>query len=36
MSVRTVEGHTYRAATKLGFTNRAEFAALFRDEAPGN
>lgn len=35
MSVRTVEGHIYRAATKLGFTNRAEFAALVRDETPG-
>ncbi|MGW5153509.1 LuxR C-terminal-related transcriptional regulator, partial [Rhodococcus koreensis] len=34
MSVRTVEGHIYRAATKLGFTNRAEFAALIRDEVP--
>lgn len=36
MSVRTVEGHIYRAATKLGFTNRAEFAALVRDEVPGD
>ncbi|MGW5153710.1 helix-turn-helix transcriptional regulator, partial [Rhodococcus koreensis] len=36
MSVRTVEGHIYRAATKLGFTNRAEFAALIRDEVPGD
>ncbi|MDV7088662.1 helix-turn-helix transcriptional regulator [Rhodococcus opacus] len=36
MSVRTVEGHIYRAATKLGFTKRAEFAALVRDKVPGN
>ncbi|PBC35511.1 helix-turn-helix transcriptional regulator [Rhodococcus sp. ACS1] len=36
MSVRTVEGHIYRAGTKLGFTNRAEFAALVRDEVPGD
>ncbi|MFC7450419.1 LuxR C-terminal-related transcriptional regulator [Rhodococcus daqingensis] len=35
MSVRTVEGHIYRAGTKLGFTNRAEFAALIREESPG-
>ena len=36
MSVRTVEGHIYRAASKLGFTNRAEFAALVRDESLGD
>ncbi|GAA4475409.1 LuxR C-terminal-related transcriptional regulator [Rhodococcus olei] len=34
MSVRTVEGHIYRAGTRLGFTNRAEFGAQFRDDAP--
>ncbi|WP_137874250.1 LuxR family transcriptional regulator [Rhodococcus sp. Q] len=32
MSVRTVEGHIYRAGIRLGLTNRAEFAALIRDE----
>jgi DNA-binding CsgD family transcriptional regulator len=30
VSVRTVEGHLYRAGTKLGTTNRADFAALLR------
>ncbi|MGN0125981.1 MAG: LuxR C-terminal-related transcriptional regulator [Rhodococcus sp. (in: high G+C Gram-positive bacteria)] len=34
MSVRTVEGHIYRAATKLGVTSRTELAALIRDEGP--
>jgi DNA-binding NarL/FixJ family response regulator len=28
MSVRTVEGHIYRACTKLGLANRAELATL--------
>lgn len=28
VSVRTVEGHLYRAGAKVGVTNRAEFAAL--------
>jgi len=28
VSLRTVEGHLYRASSKLGTTNRAEFAAL--------
>ncbi|WP_053847369.1 LuxR C-terminal-related transcriptional regulator [Streptomyces sp. NRRL B-24085] len=28
VSVRTVEGHLYRASTKLGTTNRAEYAGL--------
>ena len=30
VSVRTVEGHLYRAAAKLGTSNRAELAALLR------
>lgn len=29
VSVRTAEGHLYRACTKLGVTDRAELAALF-------
>jgi DNA-binding CsgD family transcriptional regulator len=28
VSVRTVEGHLYRASAKLGTTSRAELAAL--------
>jgi DNA-binding NarL/FixJ family response regulator len=32
VSVRTVEGHLYRAGAKLGTTDRAEFAALLRGE----
>jgi DNA-binding CsgD family transcriptional regulator len=28
VSVRTVEGHLYRASAKLGTSNRAEFADL--------
>ena len=28
MSVRTVEGHIYRACAKLGLANRSELAAL--------
>jgi DNA-binding NarL/FixJ family response regulator len=30
VSVRTVEGHLYRACTKLGVTHRADLAALIR------
>ncbi|MGH3928845.1 MAG: hypothetical protein ACRDTF_02580 [Pseudonocardiaceae bacterium] len=30
VSVRTVEGHLYRAGAKLGISDRAELAALFR------
>ena len=30
-SVRTVEGHIYRACTKLGVTNRADLTALISD-----
>lgn len=32
VSVRTVEGHLYRACTKLGVTSRAELAALLRGD----
>lgn len=32
VSVRTVEGHLYRAHAKLGTTDRAEFAALLRGD----
>lgn len=32
VSVRTVEGHLYRAGAKLGTTDRAEFAALLRGD----
>jgi DNA-binding NarL/FixJ family response regulator len=32
VSVRTVEGHLYRASAKLGTTDRAEFAALLRGD----
>ena len=28
MSVRTVEGHIYRACAKLGLANRADLAAV--------
>jgi DNA-binding CsgD family transcriptional regulator len=31
-SVRTVEGHLYRAGAKLGATNRAMLAALLRGD----
>lgn len=34
VSVRTVEGHLYRASAKLGTSNRAEFVTLL-DLAPG-
>jgi DNA-binding CsgD family transcriptional regulator len=30
VSVRTVEGHVYRACTKLGVTHRADLAAVIR------
>ncbi|CCH77310.1 C4-dicarboxylate transport transcriptional regulatory protein dctR (fragment) [Nostocoides japonicum T1-X7] len=29
VSVRTVEGHLYRAAAKLGIDHRADYAKLF-------
>ncbi|MGH3512050.1 MAG: response regulator transcription factor [Pseudonocardiaceae bacterium] len=32
LSVRTVEGHLYRACSKLGASNRAELAALLRGD----
>lgn len=32
VSVRTVEGHLYRASAKLGTTSRGEFAALLRGD----
>ena len=32
VSVRTVEGHLYRASAKLGTTDRTEFAALLRGD----
>jgi DNA-binding NarL/FixJ family response regulator len=32
VSVRTVEGHLYRACTKLGTSDRAELAALLRGD----
>jgi DNA-binding NarL/FixJ family response regulator len=32
VSVRTVEGHLYRASAKLGTRVRTEFAALLRGE----
>ena len=32
VSVRTVEGHLYRAGAKLGTTSRGEFAALLRSD----
>lgn len=32
VSVRTVEGHLYRAGTKLGTTRRTEYAALLRGD----
>jgi len=32
VSVRTVEGHLYRASAKLGTSVRAEFAALLRGD----
>jgi DNA-binding CsgD family transcriptional regulator len=32
MSVRTVEGHLYRAGTKLGTTHRDQLAALLRTD----
>ncbi|MEV6110907.1 helix-turn-helix transcriptional regulator, partial [Streptomyces sp. NPDC051940] len=36
VSVRTVEGHLYRAGAKLGAGNRSELAALLREElSPG-
>ncbi|MFT4199846.1 helix-turn-helix domain-containing protein, partial [Gordonia sp. (in: high G+C Gram-positive bacteria)] len=31
VSVRTVEGHVYRACTKLDVADRAQIAALIRD-----
>jgi DNA-binding CsgD family transcriptional regulator len=37
LSVRTVEGHVYRAMAKTGTTNRQELAALLEqraDESP--
>ena len=34
MSVRTVEGHIYRACNKLGFVSRAELAELIGQLAP--
>ncbi|MFC5995830.1 LuxR C-terminal-related transcriptional regulator [Pseudonocardia hispaniensis] len=35
ISVRTVEGHIYRACTKLGVTDRAALAAVVAGPAPG-
>ncbi|MCW2913308.1 MAG: helix-turn-helix transcriptional regulator [Actinomycetia bacterium] len=32
VSVRTIEGHLYRASAKLGITNRAELAAILRGD----
>jgi DNA-binding CsgD family transcriptional regulator len=32
MSVRTVEGHVYRASNKLGLTSRAELRAFIREQ----
>jgi len=32
ISVRTVEGHRYRASTRLGTSDLAELAALLRGE----
>jgi DNA-binding CsgD family transcriptional regulator len=34
VSVRTVEGHLYRACAKLGASDRAELAALLRGDTP--
>lgn len=34
VSVRTVEGHIYRAGAKLGVSNRSEFAVLLRGKRP--
>jgi len=31
MSVRTIEGHLYRASVRSGSTNRRELAALLRE-----
>jgi DNA-binding NarL/FixJ family response regulator len=31
VSVRTVEGHIYRACTRLGVTDRTALATLFTD-----
>jgi DNA-binding CsgD family transcriptional regulator len=35
VSVRTVEGHLYRAAGKLGASDRTRLAALLRPDPPG-
>jgi DNA-binding CsgD family transcriptional regulator len=32
VSIRTTEGHLYRASAKLGITNRAELAPLLRGD----
>jgi len=34
LSVRTVEGHVYRAMTKTGTTTREELVALFKHYRP--
>src|SRR5262249_20092680 len=35
VSVRTVEGHIYRATAKLGVTDRAQLAQFLADHRPG-
>jgi DNA-binding CsgD family transcriptional regulator len=34
MSIRTVEGHLYRASQRLGINSRDDLAALIRDHSP--
>jgi DNA-binding CsgD family transcriptional regulator len=34
MSIRTVEGHLYRASQRLGISSRDDLAALIRDHSP--
>jgi DNA-binding CsgD family transcriptional regulator len=34
MSVRTVEGHIYRACNKLGLARRGELAAVISESTP--
>jgi DNA-binding NarL/FixJ family response regulator len=34
VSVRTVEGHIYRACTRLGLTERAKLAAMISASSP--
>jgi DNA-binding CsgD family transcriptional regulator len=36
VSIRTVEGHIYKAMTKTGTSNRDELAALLKQRPPGD